>query len=88
MKKKILSGVVAIAIAAIAAVNVNFNSEAENALSALNMANVEALASGESPEKTKGTVVPCTTYEGGVIVGEGNTCGGSNSHTCYSNPCI
>ena len=48
IKKKILSGVFVVAIAAIAAVNVNFNSEAENALSALNMANVEALADGES----------------------------------------
>ena len=47
MKTKILSGVVAVAIAAIAAVNVNFNGEAENALSGLSLANVEALASGE-----------------------------------------
>lgn len=51
MKAKILSGVVAVAIAAIAAVNVNFNSEAENTLSALNMANVEALAQNESGAK-------------------------------------
>lgn len=88
MKKKILGGIVAVAIAAVAAVNVNFNNEAEDALSALSLANVEALADGESPEKTTGTVVPCTIYEDGIIVGQGNTCGGSSSNTCYSNPCI
>jgi len=48
MKKKILGSIVAVAIAAIAAVNVNFNNEAENRLSALSLANVEALADGES----------------------------------------
>ena len=51
MNKKILGGVVAVAIAAIAAVNVNFNSEAEDALSGLSLANVEALAQGESVGK-------------------------------------
>ena len=48
MKKEILSGMVAVAIAAVAAVNVNFNNEAEDALSALSLANVEALAGDES----------------------------------------
>ena len=87
MKKKIFGGILAVAIAAVAAVNVNFNNEADDALSALSLANVEALAFGEGPEKTKGTVVPCTIYENNVIVGQGNTCGGSSSNTCYSNPC-
>lgn len=48
MKKKIFGGILAVAIAAVAAVNVNFNNEAEDALSALSLANVEALADGES----------------------------------------
>src|SRR5690606_9723331 len=47
MKKEILSGMVAVAIAAVAAVNVNFNNEAEDALSALSLANVEALEGDE-----------------------------------------
>lgn len=47
MKKKILGGIVAVAIAAVAAVNVNFNNEGENGLSALSVANIEALADGE-----------------------------------------
>ena len=48
MKKKIFGGILAVAIAAVAAVNVNFNNESEDALSALSLANVEALASGEN----------------------------------------
>ena len=48
MKKKIFGGILAVAIAAVAAVNVNFNNEAEGALSALSLANVEALAQDES----------------------------------------
>ncbi|MBD1432866.1 hypothetical protein H8B06_08525 [Sphingobacterium sp. DN00404] len=51
MKKKILGGIVAVAITAVAAVNVNFNNESEDALSALSLANVEALADGEEPDK-------------------------------------
>ena len=47
MKKKIFGGILAVAIAAVAAVNVNFNNESEDALSALSLANVEALAQGE-----------------------------------------
>lgn len=48
MRKKLLGGLAAVVIAAIAAVNVNFNNEAENSLSALSLANVEALAQNES----------------------------------------
>ena len=47
MKKKILSGVFALAIAATAAFNFNMNTENHD-LSMLNLANVEALAQGES----------------------------------------
>jgi hypothetical protein len=44
MKKVILGGVAAIVIAILAAVNVNLNSQSENLLSDLALANVEALA--------------------------------------------
>jgi hypothetical protein len=49
MKKVILGGVAAIVVAAVAAVNVSLNSQNENLLSDLALANVEALASGEGP---------------------------------------
>lgn len=52
MKKKIFGGILAVAIAAVAAVNVNINNEAEDALSALSLANIEALADGESGGST------------------------------------
>jgi hypothetical protein len=44
MKKKFLSGITAIAIVAFAVVNVNINSQNDNLLSDLALANVEALA--------------------------------------------
>jgi hypothetical protein len=47
MKKMIIGGVAAIVIAVLAGVNVNLNSQSENLLSDLALANVEALASGE-----------------------------------------
>lgn len=53
MKKKIFGGILAVAIAAVAAVNVNINNEAEDALSALSLANVEALAQDESGDGVK-----------------------------------
>ncbi|MDR1225948.1 MAG: NVEALA domain-containing protein [Prevotellaceae bacterium] len=43
MKKKFLIGIAAVAVAAVAAVNVNFASQ-NNDLSALSLANIEALA--------------------------------------------
>jgi hypothetical protein len=49
MKKIILGGIAAIVIAALAVVNVNLNSQSENLLSDLVLANVEALAEGEQP---------------------------------------
>lgn len=54
MKKKIFGSILAVAIAAVATVNVNFNNEAENALSALGLANAEALANGEEGSAKKG----------------------------------
>lgn len=47
MKKTIIGGVVAVAIAAVAAFNVHFNTNAENELSAFSINHVEALASEE-----------------------------------------
>jgi hypothetical protein len=47
MKKIILGGIAIVAIAVMAAVNVNMNSQSENLLSDLALANVEALADGE-----------------------------------------
>ncbi|MDR1582935.1 MAG: NVEALA domain-containing protein [Prevotellaceae bacterium] len=44
MKKYILGGVAAVVIAVLAGVNVNMNSQSENLLSDLALANVEALA--------------------------------------------
>lgn len=86
MKKKILGAVAIGAIVAMTAFNMNFTAD-NNEFSALTMSNVEALANKEGPDKTTGTVYPCHIYVGGQIAGFGNTCGGSNSSTCYSNPC-
>jgi hypothetical protein len=58
MKKIILGGVAAIAIAAFAVVNVNINSQNENLLSDLALANVEALADNEGGSVS----IPCTIY--------------------------
>lgn len=49
MKAKILGGAVAIALAAVAALNIQFNNEA-GTLSAISLANVEALADGEKDD--------------------------------------
>jgi hypothetical protein len=48
MKKMILGGIAVIVIAVLAAVNVNMNSQSENLLSDFALANVEALANGET----------------------------------------
>ena len=52
MKKKIFSGALLLAIAATAAFNVNFNMNKSDKLSSLALANIEALASGESGSAT------------------------------------
>ncbi|GHT74330.1 hypothetical protein AGMMS50262_07070 [Bacteroidia bacterium] len=46
MKKKNFGGIAVLAIAAVAMLNVNFNSQ-KSELSGISLANVEALASGE-----------------------------------------
>jgi len=50
MKKKFFGGIAILAIATMAAFNVNMNTQNEN-LSDLNLANVEALAQGEYNQK-------------------------------------
>jgi mevalonate kinase len=62
MKKIILGGFAAIAIAVLAAVNVNMNSQSENLLSDLALANVEALAD-EGGESSGGSNKICY-YQG------------------------
>lgn len=47
MKKKIIGGIAVMAIAAIAAFNVNFNNSGAD-LTKISLANVEALANGEN----------------------------------------
>ena len=73
MKKVILGGVAAIAIAAFAVVNVNVSSQNENLLSDLALANVEALASGEG-----GGPTPC----GGPKSEYTGNCLSSNTINC------
>lgn len=53
MKKKILGSMVAVAIAAVAAVNVNFSTQ-NSGSATINLSNVEALASGENPNCPNG----------------------------------
>ncbi|MDR2410162.1 MAG: NVEALA domain-containing protein [Bacteroidales bacterium] len=72
MKKIILSGIAAIVIAALAVVNVNMNSQSENLLSDIALANVEALAQ-ENGDYNKG-FVHC---EGSDVI-----CVGSGSLRC------
>jgi hypothetical protein len=50
MKKYILSGIAVLAVATVVALNVSLNSQSEE-LSDLSLANVEALANGESFEE-------------------------------------
>jgi hypothetical protein len=60
MKKKILGGIAVLAVAAVAAVNVNFNSQ-KSGLSDVLLSNVEALANDEDD----GISRPCP-YNGGT----------------------
>jgi len=47
-KNKVLMGMAAVSISVVALANAHFANKSESSLSALNMANVEALADGES----------------------------------------
>ncbi len=67
MKKKIFGGLVVAAVAAIASFNVNINLNAENEISSVSLANVEALAQSESGGNKKcwNTI---TTKEGSQVL--------------------
>lgn len=59
MKKKIIGGIAVLTIAAAAAFNVSLNAQEEN-LSNISLANVEALADGEStPTECPGGLTLC-----------------------------
>lgn len=69
MKKKVLGGLVAMAITAIATFNINVNNNDD--LSALTMANVEALAQSESGGGYKGCTSGggyCAIYWNGEMI--------------------
>ncbi|GHT61489.1 hypothetical protein AGMMS50239_12500 [Bacteroidia bacterium] len=73
MKKIILSGAALLAIAAGAVFNVNLNSQS-NKLSAVSLANVEALAECENTVNTSGSIITVTvcnrkTNVGGTLLG-------------------
>jgi len=51
MKKRIIVGMVAVAIAVVAVMNMDLGARKQENLSALQMANIEALAQGESSSK-------------------------------------
>ncbi len=53
MKKKIFGGILAVAIAAVAAVNVNIEAS-NNGVATIGLSNVEALAQGENPNCPNG----------------------------------
>jgi hypothetical protein len=61
MKKKIIGGLLVLAIAAVAAFNMNLNLAQESNMSPLALANVEALAQNEN-SGGNGSHWNCTTY--------------------------
>jgi len=63
MKKKILVGVVAVAIVAVAVVNRDFGSGKRDDLSAVHLANIEALAQGEDNNSDPKTCYKTITYQ-------------------------
>ncbi|GHT65307.1 hypothetical protein AGMMS50239_24760 [Bacteroidia bacterium] len=70
MKKKILSGAVLLVIAAGAVFNVNLNSQHINNLSAVGLANIEALAQNESESGWYKREIYSQTTDNGTIVSE------------------
>jgi hypothetical protein len=86
-KKYIYGGIAAVAIAAAAAINVTVNSQDSNELSAISLANVEALA-GESGNNYKwSTMRDCPgwgtgDYSACEANGTGNSCNTPGDTTC------
>jgi hypothetical protein len=80
MRKKIFIGISAVAVGTIAAVNANYALQGNKNLSALALANVEALAqesSGDSPYCHSGGIgsTSCSISAGVNILGNGTTTG-------------
>jgi hypothetical protein len=84
MKKKIFGGIAVLAIAAVAAINVNFNSQ-NNDLANISLANVEALAGCEDTVTTRGNIIIVTvcnrktSFTGTLI---GISCGSTATVSC------
>lgn len=68
MKKKILGGFTIAFIAAVAAFNINFNMNENNELSAISLANVEALADGEGGDGGQKCWKTITSKEGSQVL--------------------
>jgi hypothetical protein len=83
MKTRILVGLAAIAVAAVAAWNVYLSTQSNNEMTDLMLANVEALAQGEVNTRKYYNVVSCTCSNGksGKTFGCTTT---SSSETCTS----
>ena len=85
MKKKILGGLAVLAIAAIAAWNVNFGSKTEGMMSDVKLANVQALADCEDSIVINGTIITVTVCNRRTSVGNSLTgicCGDTDDNSC------
>jgi hypothetical protein len=90
MKKKILGSIIVLAIAAVAAFNVNLNTP-ENDMSTLSLANVEALSQENLPDlppiKYLSMRLDCFNWQG-VVIGSRTACYvGGGSPSCNSTNC-
>ena len=89
MKKQVLGGIAVLAIAAVAAFNVNLNMNQKSDMSLLALANVEALAKCEDKvERDGGTIITtvCDRKTGALDRLFGICCGTEASSSCsYSN---
>ncbi len=85
MKKKILGGIAVLAIAAIAAFNVNMNTQSSN-LSDISLANVEALAQYEIGSGYLSLTLDCYNWQG-VVIGSHTSCYSGGSSSCTSTSC-
>ena len=84
MKKKLFSVLAVVAIVTVAGYNV-YNAKSEVKLSDLALANVEALANGES---STGNTGPGKTVDcPGWGTGDGKMCMCTNSNPCTETPC-
>ncbi|MCL2651072.1 MAG: NVEALA domain-containing protein [Candidatus Azobacteroides sp.] len=82
MKKKILIGFATLAIAAVAALNMNFSAKS-NGLSDVSLANVEALADGNENKITHYCAWPCPRGGNECIEQDGACTGTTCSSSSY-----